>query len=77
MMHLKDIKKGVKGDLTGGSGPENDVVLGTGQAEYATIFKLAKKNGIKHFFIEDESDKEMENVPLSIEFLRKIIPTVK
>jgi sugar phosphate isomerase/epimerase len=77
MMHLKDIKKGVTGDLTGGSGPENDVVLGTGQADYDTIFKLAKKNGIKHFFIEDESDKEMENVPLSIAFLKKIIPTVK
>jgi sugar phosphate isomerase/epimerase len=77
MMHLKDIKKGITGDLTGGSGPENDVVLGTGQADYEAIFKLAKKNGIKHFFIEDESDKEMENVPLSIEFLKKIIPTVK
>jgi sugar phosphate isomerase/epimerase len=77
MMHLKDIKKGVTGDLTGGSGPENDVVLGTGQADYETIFKLAKKNGIKHFFIEDESDKEMENVPLSIAFLKKIIPTIK
>ncbi len=77
MMHLKDIKKGITGDLTGGSGPENDVVLGTGQADYETIFKLAKKNGIKHYFIEDESDKEMENVPLSIAFLKKIIPTIK
>lgn len=77
MLHLKDIRKGVKGDLTGGSGPENDVVLGTGQADYAKLFALAKKNKVKHFFIEDESDNEMVNVPLSIAFLKKIIPTVK
>ncbi len=70
LMHLKDLKKGVKGDLTGGTPAENDVVLGTGQADFPKILKIAKKIGIQHYFIEDESDQEMVNVPKSIAYLR-------
>lgn len=44
LMHLKDLKKGVKGDLTGGTPAENDVVLGTGQADFPKILKIAKKD---------------------------------
>lgn len=70
LMHLKDLKKGVQGDLTGHTPAENDVVLGTGQANFPAIFKAAKKAGIKHYFIEDESNQEEINVPLSIAFLK-------
>lgn len=49
---------------------ENDVVLGTGQANWPAILKIAKKIGIKHYFIEDESEHELENVPLSITYLK-------
>ena len=69
-MHLKDLKKGVKGDLTGHTPAENDVVLGTGQANFPAIFKAAKKAGIQHFFIEDESNLEETNVPKSIAYLK-------
>jgi hypothetical protein len=31
MMHLKDLRKGVKGDFSGGTPVENDVALGTDQ----------------------------------------------
>lgn len=70
LMHVKDLKKGVIGDFSGHTPAENDVVLGTGQANWPAILKIAKKIGIKHYFIEDESEHELENVPLSIAYLK-------
>ncbi len=72
LMHLKDLKKGIKGDLTGGTPAENDVVLGEGQADMPAILTLAKKIGIQHYYIEDESDYELERVPLSIAYLKNL-----
>ncbi|WP_394992779.1 sugar phosphate isomerase/epimerase family protein [Emticicia sp.] len=72
LMHVKDLKKGVVGNFSGNTPAENDVVLGTGQADWKKIFKLAKKAGIEHYFIEDESEHELENVPLSIEYLKNL-----
>ncbi|MEY2794032.1 MAG: hypothetical protein RJA76_2024 [Bacteroidota bacterium] len=72
LMHVKDLKKGVVGNLTGGTPAENDVPVGTGQGDWKTIIKLAKKNGIKHLFIEDESEHELEYVPMSIQYLKSL-----
>ncbi|TDB60824.1 sugar phosphate isomerase/epimerase family protein [Arundinibacter roseus] len=72
LMHLKDLKKGVKGDLTGGTPAENDVPLGTGQVAMEEVIRTAKKVGVKHFFIEDESDQELEFVPISIAYLKSL-----
>jgi sugar phosphate isomerase/epimerase len=72
LMHLKDLRKGVKGDLSGGTPPENDVVLGEGQINMPEVLKAAKKAGIKHYFIEDESNKEDVQVPQSIAYLKKL-----
>ena len=69
LMHLKDLKKGIRGDLTGHTPAENDVVLGTGQADMRRVLKAAKKAGVRHCFIEDESEKEMVNVPRSVAYL--------
>jgi sugar phosphate isomerase/epimerase len=72
LMHVKDLKLGTVGDFTGHTPAENDVVVGTGMANWKKIFKLAKKAGVEHAFIEDESEHELENVPLSIEYLKKL-----
>ncbi|WP_020596916.1 sugar phosphate isomerase/epimerase family protein [Spirosoma panaciterrae] len=72
LMHLKDLKKGIKGDLTGGTPPENDVVLGQGQVNIPEILRLAKKAGVKHYYIEDESNKEYEQMPKSIAYLKSL-----
>ncbi|CCG99419.1 Xylose isomerase domain protein TIM barrel [Fibrella aestuarina BUZ 2] len=72
LMHVKDLKKGIKGDLTGGTPPENDVVVGAGQADFVGILKEANRIGIKHFFIEDESNKEFEQMPASIAYLKSL-----
>lgn len=72
LMHVKDLKKGVIGDKSGHEPAENDVVLGTGQANWKKILKLANKHGIKHFFIEDESEREMQNIPKSLDYLKSL-----
>jgi sugar phosphate isomerase/epimerase len=72
LMHVKDLKKGVVGDGSGGTPAENDVVLGTGQADWPAILKLANKVGIKHYFIEDESENEIANIPLSLSYLKSL-----
>jgi sugar phosphate isomerase/epimerase len=73
LMHLKDLRKGVKKDLTGGTSQENDVVLGTGEIDIPAILKEAKKIGIKHYFIEDESNHVNEQVPQSIKYLKSLM----
>ena len=72
LMHLKDMRKGTIKDLTGGTSTDNDVVLGTGEINIPVILKEAKKIGIKHYFIEDESNYVNEHVPLSIAYLKSL-----
>ncbi|KAB7727975.1 TIM barrel protein [Rudanella paleaurantiibacter] len=72
LMHLKDLKKGIKGDLSGGTPPENDVVLGDGQIDMPAVLETAKKVGIKHYYIEDESNHEDVQVPKSIAYLKNL-----
>ncbi|SHN10041.1 Sugar phosphate isomerase/epimerase [Cyclobacterium lianum] len=70
LMHLKDLKKGVEGNMSGGTPKENDVVLGTGQLDLPAILKAAKVAGIEHYYIEDESPVYYQQVPRSIEYLQ-------
>jgi sugar phosphate isomerase/epimerase len=72
LMHLKDLKKGVVGDLSGGTPQENDITLGTGQLNIPEILKAARKTKIKYFYIEDENPKAGEQVPLSFAFLKSL-----
>lgn len=69
-LHLKDFRKGAPKDMTGLTGPENDVPLGTGELDIPGILRESNRIGIKHMFIEDESEKELDNLPKSIAFLR-------
>jgi sugar phosphate isomerase/epimerase len=71
-MHVKDLKKGVVGDLTGGTPAENNAPVGQGQADFPKIFKIANEIGIKHFFIEDESNKELLNIPKSVAYIKSL-----
>lgn len=72
LIHLKDLKHGVKKDLTGGTSIENDVALGTGEIDIKGIIKQANKIGIKHFFLEDESSSIASQVPQSIAYLKSL-----
>jgi len=69
LMHVKDLKKGITGNLSGGTSSENDVALGTGQLNLPAIMKAAKKAKIQHYYIEDESSLHAIQVPESIKYL--------
>lgn len=70
-MHLKDLKKGVEvGALTGSTDKKNNVVLGTGQADWPAILAAARKAGVKYYFIEDESPDVLKQIPPSVEYLK-------
>ena len=69
LMHLKDRKPGTPDSNTGKADVESNVTLGQGDVGIAAIMKQAKKSGVKHYFIEDESSRSMEQVPQSVTFL--------
>lgn len=72
LMHLKDLRKGVVGDMSGGTPVENDVALGTGQLDIPAILVAAKKAKVKHYYIEDESPVYYKQVPQSMEYLKNL-----
>jgi len=72
MLHLKDRERGMKCDNKGYADEETNVVLGNGDVNIPEIMKAAKKAGVKHYFIEDESSRVMKQLPLSIANLKKL-----
>jgi sugar phosphate isomerase/epimerase len=72
LMHLKDRKPGTAGNQNGHADVETNVVLGQGDVGIAAIMKVAKKYGVKHFFIEDESSRSVQQIPQSLEFLKSL-----
>ena len=72
LMHVKDMRKGTKKDLTGLTSIENDVALGTGELDLPAILKEAKRIGIKHYFIEDECSSYAIQAPQSIAYLKTL-----
>jgi len=72
LMHLKDLRKGIEGNMSGVTAVENDVALGTGQLDIPAILKAAKKAGIEHYYIEDESPSYAKQVPQTISYLRSL-----
>ena len=72
LMHLKDLKEGVVGDLSGSTDRSNDVVLGTGQVDFPAVLKAARKTNIEYYYIEDESPDVVARVPKSREYILSI-----
>jgi sugar phosphate isomerase/epimerase len=72
MLHLKDRKSGTADSQNGQADEESNVVLGQGDVNIAAIMKEAKKIGIKHYFIEDESSRSVEQIPESLAYLHQL-----
>ena len=72
LMHMKDLRKGVEGNLSGGTPVQNDVALGTGQLDIPGILKAAKKSAIEHYYIEDESPSYATQVPQTMSYLKSL-----
>jgi sugar phosphate isomerase/epimerase len=72
LMHLKDRKPGTEGNQNGHADVESNVVLGQGDVGIAATMKAAKKAGVKHYFIEDESSRSVEQIPQSLAYLKTL-----
>jgi sugar phosphate isomerase/epimerase len=70
LLHLKDRRHGTPGNQTGEADVETNVVLGKGDVGIAPVMKQAKKNGVKHYFIEDESSRSVQQIPESLSYLK-------
>ena len=71
-MRTPDRKPGTPGNLNGQADVESNVVLGSGDVGIAAIMKAAKKAGVEHYFIEDESSRSVEQVPQSLLFIKNL-----
>jgi len=72
LMHLKDPRKGIESNLSGGTKANNDMPLGTGQANWPAILKAAQKVGVRWYFIEDESDAVLDQMPKHLDYLEHV-----
>jgi len=73
LLHLKDLARGTKMDLTGKAPDQTSVALGQGELDWPAILREAKRIGISRYYIEDESAEAPEQVPRSMAYLRKLI----
>ena len=71
VLHMKDRLPGTEGNPFGRADVETNVTLGTGDVGIADILAEAKKGGVRYLVIEDESSRSMEQVPLSIAFMKE------
>jgi sugar phosphate isomerase/epimerase len=69
-LHLKDIKRGIPGNLSGGTNPDNETALGQGAIDIPSVIRAAVKAHIMHYYIEDESSRVLQQVPVSIAYLQ-------
>ncbi|MGI8602681.1 MAG: sugar phosphate isomerase/epimerase family protein [Verrucomicrobiales bacterium] len=72
MLHLKDWKKGARGNLSGHAPNEESVPLGTGVVDWPAVLREAEKIGVKHYFIEDEAPTVEQQLPTTISYLKTL-----
>jgi hypothetical protein len=70
---LKDLRPGVKtGLIDGNEDTRNDVPVGTGQIDVPSVLQKAQAEGVKYYFIEDESPTPMRQIPQSVRYLESV-----
>jgi sugar phosphate isomerase/epimerase len=70
LIHIKDMKKGLELPPGSSGAPEDsDVAAGQGQLDLPAIFRAAIKSGVEFYYIEDESTKPWEQIPVSLKYL--------
>jgi len=72
LLHLKDRKPGTPDSNNGKADVESNVVLGSGDVGIAALMKEARKIGVKHYFIEDESSRSEQQIPQSLAYLKTV-----
>jgi sugar phosphate isomerase/epimerase len=69
-LHLKDMAKGTAtGDRTGAAPDNTNVPLGTGMIDYRFVLRAARESGTKLYYIEDEHENVLQQVPQTLQYL--------
>ena len=69
-LHLKDMARGTAtGDLSGTAPDSTNVPLGTGMIDYRAVLRTARDSGVRLFYIEDENENVLEQVPQTLAYL--------
>lgn len=73
LMHLKGMKESTPtGFYTGHSDPNNDTPVGQGKISFPPLFQAAAKAGVQWYFIEDESDRCEQQIPVSLKYMHDL-----
>lgn len=74
LMHIKEMKKGVAtGVHTGSANPDStEVPVGTGQIDYRAVLRAAKEVAVERYYLEDETVRPFETVPVSVRWLETV-----
>src|SRR5208283_26453 len=71
--HIKDMRKGAATGLYEGHAPVSDnVAVGQGCLDWPAILSAGTKQGMKYYFIEDETSDPVGNIPPSIAYLKTL-----
>lgn len=71
-LHLKDRLKGTPNSSNGAADKETNVILGAGDIDIAGVMAEAKRQGIRYYFLEDESSRVIQQVPQSVQYLKSL-----
>jgi sugar phosphate isomerase/epimerase len=70
LLHIKDMKKGLALPPGSSGAPEDsDVAAGQGQLDLPAIFRASVKAAVEIYYIEDESTRPWEQIPVSLAYL--------
>jgi sugar phosphate isomerase/epimerase len=72
LVHVKDLRTGAAITGTRGAPPEDHVAVGTGQLDWPGLLRAAKAAGVKYYFIEDETVAPLQNIPVSVRYLKSL-----
>lgn len=71
LMHVKDMRRGAPTGFSTGRAPtEDNVAVGSGRIDWLAVLRAAKRAGVRHYLIEDETATPLECIPTSLAFLR-------
>lgn len=72
-LHVKDLQRGVAtGDSTGTAPDSTSVIIGTGQVNWPEVLRAAIRAGIQHYYIEDEAENAIKQIPQSLIYLNNL-----
>ncbi|HZS10418.1 MAG TPA: sugar phosphate isomerase/epimerase family protein [Blastocatellia bacterium] len=71
-LHLKDIRKGVVGDNSGAFKDADGTPLGQGKIDWPAVLKVARREGVRWYIVEDETSAAWQGVAESLKYLETV-----